>query len=49
MNKASSTTSWSYTLKGVKLNIKDVPGYPNPFTKVDLPTAAEIKAYKDKP
>lgn len=51
INNASSgsSTSLSYTLKGVKLNIKDVPDYPNPFTKVDLPTEAQIKAYADQP
>lgn len=51
INDASSgsTISLSYTLKGVTLDLKKNTGYPNPFTKVDLPTAAEIKAYKDKP
>lgn len=49
MNKASSTTSWSYTLKGVTLDLKKNAGFRYDFTKVDLPTAAQIKAYKDKP
>ena len=49
INNASSgsSTSLSYTLKGVKLNIKDNPGFPNDFIKVDLPTEAQIKAYAD--
>ena len=51
INNASSgsSTSLSYTLKGVKLNIKDNPGFPNDFIKVDLPTEAQIKAYADQP
>ena len=49
MNKASSTTSWSYTLKGVTLDLKKNVDFRYDFTKVDLPTAAQIKAYKDKP
>ena len=51
INNASSgsSTSLSYTLKGVKLNIKDNPAFPNDFIKVDLPTEAQIKAYADQP
>ena len=48
INKASSTDSLSYSLKGVKLEFTDVPGYQKPFTKVDTPTEAQVKAYKDK-
>ena len=49
MNSAGSTTSWSYTLKGVTLDLKKNTGYPNDFIKVDLPTAAQVKAYADEP
>lgn len=51
INDASSgsSTSLSYTLKGVTLDLKKNTGFPNIFTKVDLPTAAEIKAYEKQP
>ena len=51
INDASSgsTISLSYTLKGVTLDLKKNTGFPNDFMKVDLPTAAQVKAYAKQP
>lgn len=48
INKNNDSISSSYSLKGGELKIKENSDFQKPFTKVDTPTAAQVKAYADK-